>query len=246
MAEFTTGGLLGGRVTYRQFSTGHRTGFEPVLLAASVPAKPGELVLEAGTGAGAALLCLAARVPGVIGVGIEVDGALARLANENFKLNNLSNIFCLQGDARQMPFDPQKFDHVLANPPWFDEKSTASPDQKRALAHQAGPKLLGEWIASLTTMLRTKGSISMILPAASFAQAAAQLCAQGCGGITLLPLWPRAGLAAKIVIISARKGAKSPDCVLPGLVLHDDAGITAAAQAILRDGQSTSGVWNTA
>jgi tRNA1(Val) A37 N6-methylase TrmN6 len=51
-----------------------------------------------------------------------------------------------------------------------------------------------------------------------------------------LPLWPRAGQPAKLVIVSARKGAKGPDRILPGLILHDAAGITKAAQAVLREG----------
>ena len=56
--------------------------------------------------------------------------------------------------------------------------------------------------------------------------------------MTLFPLWPRSGQPAKMVILSARRGVKSPDRVLPGLVLHDEAGITAEAQAVLRDSQA--------
>jgi tRNA1(Val) A37 N6-methylase TrmN6 len=52
----TDGHLLGGRVIYRQPATGFRSSIEPVLLAASVPSTPGEHILEAGTGHGAALL----------------------------------------------------------------------------------------------------------------------------------------------------------------------------------------------
>jgi tRNA1(Val) A37 N6-methylase TrmN6 len=50
MKDSTAGTLLGGRVSYRQFAAGHRSGFEPVFLAAAVPAQAGERVLEAGTG----------------------------------------------------------------------------------------------------------------------------------------------------------------------------------------------------
>ncbi|MCX7381847.1 MAG: SAM-dependent methyltransferase, partial [Alphaproteobacteria bacterium] len=64
--------LLGGRVVHSQPELGHRTGVEPVLLAAFVPARPGERVLEGGSGAGAGLLCLAARVA-VSGLGVEID-----------------------------------------------------------------------------------------------------------------------------------------------------------------------------
>ena len=234
MNEITSGGLLGGRVAYRQLATGHRTGFEPVLMAAAVPARAGEMVLEAGTGAGAALLCLAARLPGVRGVGIEVEPTLARLATENFRANGFAGNACIQGDAMHLPFPSHAFDHAMANPPWFAAHNTASPDARRALAHQAGPGVLEGWIRSLTRVLRPRGSITLILPAAAYAAAGAALREAGCGAISLFPLWPHAGEAAKIVIIAARRGAKSPDRVLPGLVLHDAAGITPAADAVLR------------
>ena len=83
----TAGGLLDGRVRYDQPVDGYRTGLEPVLLAAAVPARTGQRVLEAGTGAGAGLLCLAARVPGVMGVGIEADADMAALARCNLAAN---------------------------------------------------------------------------------------------------------------------------------------------------------------
>jgi len=237
MGEFTEGGLLGGRVAYRQLVRGHRTGFEPVLLAASCPARAGELVLEAGTGAGAALLCLAARVPGVGGIGVELDPALAQLANENFKNNGLTGVFCVLADAARLPFPANAFDHAIANPPWFNSAGTLSPDEKRSRAHHAGPGLLTAWVDGLARCLRPRGSLTLIMPAASLSAASAAL-RKACGGITLLPLWPRAGAPAKMIILTARKGTNSPDAILPGLVLHDEAGITPEAQAVLRDGMS--------
>jgi len=234
MDEISTGGLLGGSVVYRQLRGGHRSGFEPVLLAATVPARPGERVLEAGTGAGAALLCLGARVPEITCIGVERDPKLAQLANENFAANKFHTISAIQADATALPFAPDTFHHVLANPPWFGARNTPSPDARRALAHQAKAGLLQGWIAELARVLRGRGSISLILPASSFAEAAAALRARHCGGITLIPLWPRAGMAAKMIILTARKHSKGPDAVHPGLILHDETGITPAAEAVLR------------
>jgi tRNA1(Val) A37 N6-methylase TrmN6 len=233
--QTSEGSLLGGRLVYRQFLAGHRSGFEPVLLAAAVPARAGDMVLEAGTGAGAALLCLAARVPGISGVGLEIDPALARLSNENFKINGLQDIHTLVGDATRPPFE-SVFNHVMANPPWHPVAGTASPDQKRALAHQATPGLIARWIAALAAVLKPRGSITLILPATALSEATAALQDAGCGGATLLPLWPRASQPAKLIILSARRRGKAADKVLSGLVLHDEAGISPAAQAILRDG----------
>ncbi len=233
------GTLLGGRVIYRQLTTGHRSGFEPVLLAAAVAARPGQTVLEAGTGAGAGLLCLAARVPDLRAYGLELDPALAQLAGDNFKINNFRNLHAIQGHAVAPPFRPV-FDHVLANPPWHDALGTASPDAKRALAHQAGPDLLPHWITSLAALLKPRGSLTLILPAASFAPAVAALAQARCGGVTLLPLWPHQGQPARQVLVTARRGSRQPAAIVPGLVLHDPTGIAATAEKILRDGTALS------
>ena len=91
----STGGLtldrfLGGRVVAAQPADGFRAGHDTVLLAAAVPAEPGSTVLELGSGVGIASLCLAARVPGVRIVGVEIDPDLVRLANDNAAHNDLS------------------------------------------------------------------------------------------------------------------------------------------------------------
>jgi tRNA1(Val) A37 N6-methylase TrmN6 len=241
MAAVTVGGLLGNRCIYKQLQEGHRSGFEPVLLAACVRAKAGDAVLEAGTGAGAALLCLGTRVPGLRGVGVERDAALMALAIENFKINGLNEFSAVSADAAALPFSSQSFDHVLANPPWFGAADTASPDAKRDLAHRAAPALLGNWINELGRVVKPKGSISLIIPAASFAAAVAALRGQKCGAISLIPLWPRAGQAAKMAVVTAVKASRAGSKILPGLVLHDGQGITPAAQAVLRDGAALYG-----
>ncbi len=114
--QTTAGTLLGGRVRYAQPARGFRSGIEPVLLAASVPARPGEIVLEGGSGAGAALLCLAMRVPGLRGVGIERDPALAALAQANAGANAVPGVEVVAGDVLALPVRGP-FDHAFANPP---------------------------------------------------------------------------------------------------------------------------------
>ena len=123
----TDGHLLDGRVRYAQPRRGFRSGIEPVLLAAAIPARPGSRVLEGGSGAGAALLCLAARVPGVHGLGIEQDPALVALARQNAAANGWPDLRFMAADIASLPA-LDAFDHACANPPYHSDAGTPSPD----------------------------------------------------------------------------------------------------------------------
>ena len=235
----TTGTLLGGRVRYEQRAEGYRTGIEPVLLAASVPAAPGDHVLEAGAGAGAGLLCLAARVPGVTGVGIELDPTLAALADANFAANGFTSLSALAADLLAWQGNAATFDHVFANPPWHRANGTASPEPGRRAAKQAPAGLLASWVSTMARVLRPHGTLTLILPSCSLVEAVTALDAARVHEVTLLPLWPRVGTQAKLMMLQGKYLRRGPSRVLPGLVLHQDAGFSAEAEAIISAGQKT-------
>lgn len=230
--------LLGGRVWHDQFAHGHRTGIEPVFLAASIPATTGERVLEGGTGSGAGLLCLAARVAGVRGVGIERDPALAALAQANIAANGFAGLTAIAADlAEARPAGA--FDHAFANPPWHDQAGTRSADVRQEAARRGTEGLLTLWARRLAAPLRHRGTLTFVIPAGMLPDGLAALAAGGCGSPAVLPLWPRAGEAARLLLLRGIKGARAPCLVLPGLVLHQaDGRYTPHAEAILRDAAS--------
>ena len=236
--ETTEGHLLGGRVRYAQPRAGFRSGIEPVLLAAFLPARAGEFVLEGGSGAGAGLLCLAARVPGLRGMGIEQDPALVALARANADANAQAGLTFQEGDIRHAAGD---FDHAFANPPYHPAGGTASPDPGREDAKRAGPGALAAWTEALGRHLRPRGTLTLILPAGGAPEVLAAMAAAGVGGGVLLPLWPKPGRAAKLVLLRGTKGGKAPFRVLAGLTLHQaEGGFTMEAEKILRDGAALS------
>lgn len=240
LAALTDGYLLGGRVRYAQPRTGFRSGLEPVLLAATVPARAGECVLEAGSGAGAALLCLAARVPGVTGVGVERDAAQVAVAAANAAANGWSGLSFVPAEIERAGV-LGTFDHALSNPPYHAPEGTRSPQPERDTAKRRHESLLAEWAAALAARLRHGGTLTFILPAAVLPEALAALAAARCPARALLPLWPRAGQAAKLVVLQGVKDGRTPLRLLAGLVLHaEGGGFTPAAEAVLRDGTALS------
>ena len=234
----TEGCLLNGRIRYAQPADGYRTGIEPVLLAASVPAHAGQRVLEAGIGAGAGLLCLAARVPGVVGIGVEIDPAMAELARRNVAANSNSSLSVVTADIGAWRGDGG-FDHAFSNPPWHDPATTLSPTSRRRVAKHEGDLPLENWISALRAALRPGGSLTLIMPATQVGRAMTGLHTAGFGRLTLVPLWPNPGRNAKLLLFQGYAGRRDPDRVLPGLMLHDaDGRFSTSAQSLLRDGMA--------
>jgi tRNA1(Val) A37 N6-methylase TrmN6 len=228
--------LLGGAVRHAQGPQGHRTGIEPVLLAACVPARPGQLVLEGGTGSGAGLLCLAQRVPGIGGTGVELAPDQAALAQANIAANGFSGLSVVAGDLMAQHFG-QLYDHAFANPPWHAARATVSPDPARKLARQAPAGLFAAWAQALATPLRPRGTLSFVTSAATITACLDAFTRAGCGSHAILPLWPRAGRPAKLVLLQGVRGGRGPTRLLPGLVLHaPEGGYTQQAHAVLYQG----------
>lgn len=231
--------LLGGRVLLRQPRRGLRAGLDAVLLAAGVPARPGERVLEAGCGSGAAMLCLSARVPGLALIGVERDPALADLAATNAAANGLGadRVALHKADVRDLALARAlpPCDHAFANPPYWPGGSAPPDPARRGATHEAGADL-ADWARFLAAALRPRGSLSLILPAARLEAGMAALAAAGCGGVRLVCLWPKAGEPARRVFLQARRGGRGPARIGPGFTLHEaDGRFTAAAEAVLRN-----------
>ncbi len=234
--DITHDAFLGGRLTLAQPRKGFRAGSDAVLLAAAIPAMDGT-VIEAGCGAGAAMLCLARRVPGVQVTGLEVQADMAALAEQNIIANDLPDrARVVVGDIAAPPaeFTAGTFDHGLANPPFFTTAHDRSPLAARALARTEGDAdTLARWIGFLQRAVRQGGTITLIHRAERLEELQALL-----PGATILPLLPRAGQKPKRVLVRAINGGSGVAQTLPGFVLHDESGYTAAAQDILRHGQA--------
>ncbi|MBF0563399.1 MAG: methyltransferase [Alphaproteobacteria bacterium] len=228
--------LLGGRLRLLQPRHGYRAAIDPVLLAAATPARAGDAVLDLGAGSGAAMLCLAARVAGMVAVGLELQPEMVDLARRNVALNTMTDRVRVEAGNLLAPpptLRPESFDHVTTNPP-YGTNGTAPPDPARSIAHRETIPL-AVWLRCAVRMVRHKGFLTLIQRADRLDEILSCL-KEFCGGIEIIPLWPRAGVAARRVVVRARKGVRTPLKLQPGLILHDEVGrYTPEAVAILRD-----------
>jgi tRNA1(Val) A37 N6-methylase TrmN6 len=238
--DLTEDRLLGGRVRLSQPATGYRAGIDPVFLAAAVPAKAGERVLDVGAGAGAAALCLAARVAKASISGVETDRALVRLANANAGATGVGDrVRFFAGDLLTPPvrLAPASFDHVMANPPFLPEGAgRASPDPGKAAATVEDKAGLADWLRFCLLMAAPTGTVTLIHRADRL-DAILEAMAGRLGGVVVFPLWPggEGRKTAKRVIVTGRRGSRAPLSLAPGLVLHQpDGSFTDEAEAVLR------------
>lgn len=240
-ADLAGDGFLDGRVRIRQPARGYRAATDPVLLAAAVPARPGDLVLDLGCGAGTAALCLSERVGGLALHGLELQPEYARLARENAALNGRA-LIVHEGDLRAMPavLRGMAFDAVMLNPPFHAPRDIGSPDPGRDIANRRGDATLADWIGAALARTRPGGHVVVIMRAEGLPEILAALA--GRAAAVVLPLAARVGRDARRVIVRARKGARAPFRLAAPLVLHEGAehradgdDYSARARAILRD-----------
>tara|TARA_R110002073_G_scaffold17367_10_gene65383 strand:+ start:6058 stop:6795 length:738 start_codon:yes stop_codon:yes gene_type:complete len=236
MSETTLDRLLDGRVELRQSARGYRAGMDAVLLAASLAAKPGELLVEFGCGPGAALLCAAHRLRACSFLGIEIDPEAVELATQNIAANQLGErVRVRQGDIAA-PLGPLKAAQVFFNPPYFDDPTALRmPKAEKQRAWLAGDVPLSDWVAAGARLLEPKGRLTLIHRADALGDILTALLPRF-GSVAIRPVHPRAERPAKRVLVTARLGGKAPLVILPPLLLHDDgeAAHTAEADAIMR------------
>jgi tRNA1(Val) A37 N6-methylase TrmN6 len=233
MIETTQDKLLGGKLRFTQPADGYRAAIDPVLLAAAAgaPVK----ALDLGCGAGAAMLCLLARVDSAQAVGVEIDPELGDLARENIAANDFAaRARIVDGDAAA--FGETGFDLIMVNPPYLDPaRADPSPHARKRKADMEGELDLAAWVKAAKRAAAPKAHILFVQRADRLADLLAAM--KGLGELVVFPLWPKAGEPAKRVLVRTRLGSKAPLILARGLVLHGpDGKFSAAADSILRDG----------
>lgn len=238
--DVTKDAFLGGKLHLLQPKSGYRAGVDPVLLAATVEAEPGQTVLDLGCGVGTAALCLGARVSGLTLTGVEIQAEYAELARQN----GGTALEIVEADLADLPVSVRnrQFDHVLANPPYFDRgagKSSGNTGREQALG-EATP--LDIWVKVAAKRLKPKGQAHFIHRVERLPDLLHAMHGR-LGNVEVLPLNPRVDRATERVIVRGRKGGRGAFKLHAPLIMHagatherDGDSYVPAVRAVLREG----------
>lgn len=202
-----------------QPEAGFRFGIDALLLAGAVSCRAGEIGCELGAGCGIVSVLLGLRRDFARIHALEIDPEMALLARENTEKNGLADrIRVIEGDLKQADgLVPEKCDFVFANPPYRkpDEGGEPSPARHELLC------TIEDVCRAASQVLKGKGRFTAIFPAQRLPALISALGQAGLEAKEMLPVVPVRDGGAKLVIITARKGAKPGLTFLPAFVLRE-------------------------
>ena len=244
--EVTDDYLFDGNIHLRQPKIGYRVSIDTILLAAAVPAKNNEMILDLGSGTGASAICLHYRVRNCRVVGLENDPNMLALAKENVLLNGFEKkITFIEGTVIDLPkqIGKELFDHVISNPPYLNRERAdlrKNSNSQRNNANVENDVDLSSWIKSMSVSLKPKGRLTLIHRADRLDEVLKEVRLYA-GEITVYPIWPKSSLKANRVLVTARKNVATPLSISSGLVVHTKEGkYTRVVKSVLEKGEALS------
>ncbi len=237
--QTTEDAVYQGRVTLIQPAKGFRAGMDSLILAASLPHRDGGHALELGSGCGGALLPAAFRHSDMTFTGVEIDPAMAALAQQGVAANGWSaRIDVHDAEAGEwVKAHENKFDLVFANPPYFEPGRISAPGEGKESAYLEHLDL-PSWIKAMVFAARPRAPIVMVHRAAELARILQGFDKQ-MGEVTVLPIASKPGEPARRVLVRGRKGLKRGEVrLLAPLVLHEPDGAVSDVLKAVQAGEA--------
>ena len=159
-----------GRNNYFQFKqfrilqerSAMKVGIDGVLLGAWANLEGAKNILDVGTGTGLLALMAAQKTDAFIDA-VELEPEAAAEALQNFNDSPWASRIALSIGAIQDFVSENKYDHIISNPPFF-ENGSKSNNVKRTQARHSDSLTLKELLEKSDFLLADGGKISLILP----------------------------------------------------------------------------------
>ena len=220
MNGFTKDSFLGGGIRIWQPKKGYRAGIDPILLAASVNVSAGQKVLDLGCGVGTASFAIGYRVKNVELYGIEIQKVFADLANLNSKENGIElQIECTNISNLSPNITSKNFDHVIANPPYFDRKFSVSGMNFSKEKSFGDTCTISEWLKVAAKRAKPKGFVHFIVRSDRLMEIFTNM-PNSLGSLVITPIISRKNQNAKLTILHAKKNGRAGFIISSPIILH--------------------------
>jgi tRNA1(Val) A37 N6-methylase TrmN6 len=223
--EVSKNKILGGSISLFQPKKGFRVSIDSILLSSSI--KKYSNCMEFGTGSGVILIYLSKKFPNSKIIGVEKNKELVELAKKNLLENNVNdkNTKVICNDLLCKSFLNEynnKLDRVIMNPPYFSLNNVIKSDNKLKASARYETNI-NQWFLAAYKKLKPKGYMNFVFRSENLDLILSKLYGSW-GDIKIFPLWPKANIRSKLMIIQARKNINSGVQILPGLILHNNDG----------------------
>ena len=212
-----------GRILVLQRKRGYRFALDAPLLADFIRTRRTDELLELGTGSGIISLLIGLRPTGPI-TAIEIQPALAEIAQRNVRLNKMDGrITVLRRNLRT--YRPRKrFDVVFANPPYIRKRSgfLSATEEKSIAKHELTCDIV-EVMGAAARLLKKEGRAYFVFPSRRRAELDAAARTSGLHLQAVRLVHPRKSAEANLLLAEYGYTEKE-ERVLPPLVLYDDKG----------------------
>lgn len=226
--EETLDTLFEGRLKVLQKKSGYRFSIDALLLAHFVETRPGDRIIELGTGCGIIPLILILRRKTQKVIGVEIQPSLADLARRNAALNRASTrIQIWERDFKKLAGKRwrETFHLVLCNPPYRRlGTGRINLGQEKAVARHEIKATLEDVLQTAYHLLKEKGRLSLIYPASRATDLIYALRKFHLEPKRWQFVYSRWNDEARLLLAEAVKGGHPHAQVLPPFIIYDAAG----------------------
>lgn len=205
-----------------------RFGMDAVLLSGFVRVKPGEAVLDLGTGTGIIPILLEAKTQGRHFTGIEIFPASVDMARRSVALNGLEErIEIVQGDIKEAGslFAPASFDVITSNPPYMTgQHGLTNPDLEKAAARHELLCTLEDVVRAAARLARTGGRFYMVHRPFRLAEIIRTLSRYNMEPKRMRMVYPFADREPNMVLIESVRGGRPRMTVERPLIVFEEPG----------------------
>lgn len=200
-------------------------GVDAVFLSDFVRVKPGETVLDMGTGNGIIPVLLSAKTQGKKFTGLEIQPDTAEMARRSVRLNHLEErIEIVTGDIKEAAeiFKPAFFDVITTNPPYMPaEHGLRNPDSARAIARHEVMCSLDDILRESMRLLQDKGRFYMIHRPFRLTEIMIKMNQYKIEPKRIQFIYPYIDKEPAMVLIEGVRGARSRVTVEPPIIIYN-------------------------